>query len=1105
MQTKFKAKPDNLKGFIKYTKKERGITLIALIIMVVLIIILASIGIKGLTGKENIIASSSKIANEYIVVQAKEYVEGLARSIILKDILKGEETTVKSLATEMEKDENIISAVPDEETGTILVTTKEGVIVIVYYDEETGELRVDPIGENDKLAIPRVKARYNKESSTIQAEVTCQDGIESIELIYKGDSKETILGKGAKEYTANFKEIRQAGTYTIKAISSKGKVGYAYVHVQDKIASLKAPTIEIVSGIEGDNNWYKGEVSLRIKANETGGTKLKYRIVGQTNVEEGNNTQGEQTAEGLSQDLTIRDIGLTRIVAWVTNEDETKTSEYAYQNIKIDNIAPNNVAIQVIEGQVGNQVVGQTNQNWYITDVKLKITATDENSGIAGYEYTVTNTYTNKIIINKETLKGQEKEISIKADGIYKIEIIAIDRAGNRSSTTTTTIYKDSTAPNEFMPTIARESAKGFTIIAYTDDNLSGIDKYKYYVDDNMVYEGVNRQYNYEGKEDTTYGIKVEAYDKAGNIRKGMSTGASTEPEDSTPPVVIVTKGDVTTNSIQVFVTATDQGTGLASEPEYTYYIKKSSETEYKKVAENMKDTTYVYTGLEQATEYDIKVEVTDGAGNVGSGAIRVITTGKVPGGDTAGILEITEPVWNNLTAKVTVSTNQTEYELQYKVVKSGQTESQVKWETLAEGQTSKEITGLLHGDKVEIRLSDGINGGEAKYKEILDDTKPEITITTTNIQNSVTFKATDTKSGIVGYKVTKEKEEPTEGWTNVTKTLSLGETTVSNLDYNTAYYIWIKDAAGNTNSKSIKTKSEFTVTYDYATNGGASATVTTKQVTVGQAVDLTPTATKSGWNFVGWNTNKDAETVLNTLTMPANDVTLYAIFSKDIIVTYYTYNNQTKKVIVKLNNNQTSGQVTHPAIANVTESGVTYTPRGWSTGTSANGAVTAAGTTINVTTNLNIYASYQATITSTFYYNSNKTAGNFTSANTTATGIRYMNYAGTKVESNLTIPTAVTGSIGKYNSAYKGVANAVNTMAVVTPTTANTTYYTTYSSQVKIYYPASLSTASNYTKYRNERFTGTTGMRSSISDNNNSIVDFTFTSSVSGYTLSRI
>ena len=80
-------KKQPLKGFINHTKKQEGITLIALIIMVILILILAAISIKGLTGKEGILASSSNIANEYVVQQYREQIEQLVHSIILKDSL----------------------------------------------------------------------------------------------------------------------------------------------------------------------------------------------------------------------------------------------------------------------------------------------------------------------------------------------------------------------------------------------------------------------------------------------------------------------------------------------------------------------------------------------------------------------------------------------------------------------------------------------------------------------------------------------------------------------------------------------------------------------------------------------------------------------------------------------------------------------------------------------------------------------------------------------------------------------------------------------------------------------------------------------------------
>ena len=65
-----------------------------------------------------------------------------------------------------------------------------------------------------------------------------------------------------------------------------------------------------------------------------------------------------------------------------------------------------------------------------------------------------------------------------------------------------------------------------------------------------------------------------------------------------------------------------------------------------------------------------------------------------------------------------------------------------------------------------------------------------------------------------------------------------------------------------------------------------ASAGVATKasaSVQKGAAADLTPTATKANWAFVGWNTDKNANTGLSSLTVNGN-TTLYAIFKAPLI-----------------------------------------------------------------------------------------------------------------------------------------------------------------------------------------------------------------------------
>ena len=80
-------------------------------------------------------------------------------------------------------------------------------------------------------------------------------------------------------------------------------------------------------------------------------------------------------------------------------------------------------------------------------------------------------------------------------------------------------------------------------------------------------------------------------------------------------------------------------------------------------------------------------------------------------------------------------------------------------------------------------------------------------------------------------------------------------------------------------------------VTYNYSYNGGASSETHDEYINDGTIVTLNKSALKPGWTFVGWNTNRNAQTGLNTIEV-SNDVTLYAIFSKTLTVTYQKSEN---------------------------------------------------------------------------------------------------------------------------------------------------------------------------------------------------------------------
>ena len=178
-----------------------------------------------------------------------------------------------------------------------------------------------------------------------------------------------------------------------------------------------------------------------------------------------------------------------------------------------------------------------------------------------------------------------------------------------------------------------------------------------------------------------------------------------------------------------------------------------------------------------------------------------------------------------------------------------------------------------------------------------------------------------------------------------------------------------------------------YTVTYNVTENGGTSGGTTAK-VNYGSAVDLSKTATKSGWTFVGWNTSSTATKKLSSYTMPANNVTLYAIFSKTITASFYQLNSTSSTDVTKtIYNKTTSVSITAPEITAQDE----LTIVGWGNSTSATTSSLASGATTSLSDNATYYAVYKYTVT--LSYNGNTSTGGTTSS---SSGTAYKTANGT-------------------------------------------------------------------------------------------------------------
>ena len=184
-------------------------------------------------------------------------------------------------------------------------------------------------------------------------------------------------------------------------------------------------------------------------------------------------------------------------------------------------------------------------------------------------------------------------------------------------------------------------------------------------------------------------------------------------------------------------------------------------------------------------------------------------------------------------------------------------------------------------------------------------------------------------------------------------------------------------------NNETTPPESTYLLTYDYSTNGGTSVETEQEYFGSGNNVDLSNKATKEGWTFVGWNTDKDAETGLKEYQMPTQNTTLYAIYSKALNVIYEQGENVTN--IGKTNdscniyNNQTSCEITLPSIA--ASNG--YNQDGWYNN---NDKVGNAEEQYNLSNNINLIANAIDNIKPTTPIITNSSNGEWTKDNIVVT-----------------------------------------------------------------------------------------------------------------------
>ena len=790
-------------------KENRGITIVALVVTIVVLLILASISIQGIT-KTGIFSSAESVKTEHkralisttlqtkLKINQSEQIRGTDEEVIraaYEDVKNDLEEIKKAGGKDIEVSE-VTSEEKNGKTEWFFEVKVDGDVYKVALDGS------DYLGKEDELA-PLIQIKTAKATTnTIFVTVTTrrnEGGKIEYYIKEKGASKFN-LAKATDQNEYTYTGLKQDTTFVIKAVAI-GKNGKEKESKEVEIETSTVPKIdskEIEFAVE-PNTWTNKSVKVTAKP--------KVDTQGFTLVTSKNPTSSWTKVN----DQTFSTNG-TMYVALTDGNNYGVTASHEVTNI--DKIKP-----------VITSVTATTNT--------IKITATDEASGICAYAISESSTMPTKFTVVDST-KIFNKIIENKKQST-KYYVWVKDQAGNVSevaSTTTGTVAGLTDANTTFSKTPNDWTNKDVTVTASTTEKNFALQTKK----DNGEWQTTGTQTFTENGT-----IYARLWD---GINAGAETKLNVTNIDKLVPNAFTPKATVTTNSIKVDGTTTDatatSTNGSSGIKEYRF-----SKDGGKTYTNAQTSATYTFSRLTQNVEYTIVVEAKDNAGNTTTGTVKA-TTGTVP---TASGATYTPNTWTSGKVTVTLPTK-SGYTTVYTTNGTAPTKDSTKY--------SAAFT-VSSNCKINYLYTDGTNIGGAGTVNVTNIDKlvpnaftPKATVTTNSIKvdgTTTDAQATSTNgsSGIKEYRFSKD------GGKTYTNAQTSATYTFSRLTQNVEYTIVVeaKDNAGNTTTGTVKATTGTVPT-------ASGATYTPNTWTSGKVTVTLPT--KSGYTTV-YTTNGTAPT----------------------------------------------------------------------------------------------------------------------------------------------------------------------------------------------------------------------------------------------------
>ncbi len=810
-------------------KRNKGITLIALVVTIVVLLILAGITINYVMGDNSIFQKAVTAKEKTQTAQIREKIE-----FVVMDWWMGKQTNPDIDIDDfwdklidagiIENEGDYSGPEKDGDNDVYIVDTKDGGVVEIIVTPD-GNIEIGEVVLGDKLP-PKVGSIkvVTKSSESISVQVTVRRLEEGkLSYYYKTVDETTyheLAGKqNTTDLTADFTNLEPNKIYNIRVVVKNSK-GTSETVISELTGELRYGTIQQV----GTTTWSAGKASIQVVLKDAEARfKLEYQV--------GSISGTWLPCNGTIGNLEHNDTVYVRSSDGVNHGEDSATIEIRdggapTVTVTKGTTTTNSVAVTVSSSDAEWGMPTSPSYSYFIKK------SSESSYGTA--KYTGTNT--------SYTFTGLTQNTN------YDVKVTTKDKAQNEGSGTATGIGTGTIggagsdlATGSIVASSPTWSAGKASITLTTTTDLQ-IQWQKGGIDGEWTTVPAG-----------TKSVTVSGLDHGDNVYARLYDGTNAGDSayvriaDGIAPTVTVTKGATTTNSVTVSASSSDGQWGMPTSPSYSYFIKKSSESSYGTAKYTGTNTSYTFTGLTQNTNYDVKVTTKDKAQNEGSGTATGIGTGTVGGAGSdlaTGNIVASAPTWSGGKASITLSTTSG---LQIQWQKNGIDAN--KW------TTGTSVTELSHGDNVYARLWDGTNAGDSAYVRIADGTAPSnatITLGATSANTGATVTATVTHNDAQsGVKIASCK------WVYNTTSTKIGTTASSytggtftsngqqiNLSASTpgTYYLHVltTDNANNV----WETVSSAVTVKQLAT--GISVSPTTANVDVGKTTQLSATVTPS-------------------------------------------------------------------------------------------------------------------------------------------------------------------------------------------------------------------------------------------------------------------